>query len=150
MLKLNESGHQNLEFCPCCKRVAVLDSEQTFFSCLNPQCLKDICTLCRRDAHAPYNCEDMGHTQIGLCNHCGDRYFDNQFVEVSSIEADCMKSVDVVSNNWESRSLQLKPDRTFFGKVADVFTSDNCETIVVAGLTTLSAYILMRYVTQKL
>lgn len=50
---------ENLEFCSFCDFALILVPEDKIFTCLNPECLKETCRLCREPSHLPLKCEEV-------------------------------------------------------------------------------------------
>lgn len=59
MEEVKAAGIENLEFCPFCDFAAIPAQENKIFSCLNPECMKESCRLCKEPSHIPYRCDEV-------------------------------------------------------------------------------------------
>ena len=53
---------EGLEFCPFCPFTTTLETkpeEDNIFICMNNDCAKDSCRLCKNLAHHPYSCDAL-------------------------------------------------------------------------------------------
>ncbi|KAJ6234528.1 e3 ubiquitin-protein ligase [Anaeramoeba flamelloides] len=102
---LRKLGNEQLIRCPQCNYAVVASDyrknhpsiEEYIFECLNPDCYKDSCLLCGKDAHPGYECEyneksilseedeirkfieeEKTKALLRVCNKCGQNYFKTQ------------------------------------------------------------------------
>ncbi|XP_018027113.2 E3 ubiquitin-protein ligase RNF216 isoform X2 [Hyalella azteca] len=72
------AGIADLECCPFCNFATIMpNKEDKIFHCLNPECLKDTCRLCKEPAHIPLRCEEI-ETKAQLSART---YLENQMTE---------------------------------------------------------------------
>lgn len=45
--------------CPFCEFAAIPASEDKVFRCLNSDCMKETCRLCKEPSHIPLRCEEV-------------------------------------------------------------------------------------------
>ncbi|KAK7077921.1 hypothetical protein SK128_020266, partial [Halocaridina rubra] len=51
---------EDLEACPFCNFQTIMpNKEDKVFKCLNPECMKDSCRLCKEPNHVPLRCEEV-------------------------------------------------------------------------------------------
>ncbi|RXG70540.1 E3 ubiquitin-protein ligase [Armadillidium vulgare] len=54
------AGIDDLESCPFCNFATIMpNKEDKVFKCLNPECLKDSCRLCKELNHIPLRCQEV-------------------------------------------------------------------------------------------
>ncbi|XP_066988324.1 LOW QUALITY PROTEIN: uncharacterized protein [Macrobrachium rosenbergii] len=54
------AGIEDLESCPFCNFQTIMPNrEDKVFKCLNPDCMKDSCRLCKEPNHVPLRCEEV-------------------------------------------------------------------------------------------
>ncbi|XP_018022152.1 uncharacterized protein LOC108678287 isoform X2 [Hyalella azteca] len=85
------AGIADLECCPFCNFATIMpNKEDKIFNCLNPECLKDTCRLCKELSHIPLRCEEvetksqlsartylenqMSEAMVRECYKCGQRF----------------------------------------------------------------------------
>ncbi|RNA12146.1 E3 ubiquitin ligase, partial [Brachionus plicatilis] len=89
---VQEANLENLESCPFCEYVAIVESsEEKIFYCMNPECMKDSCRKCKEPNHLPLKCEElenktevdmrtwienkMNEAMIRVCYKCNKRFY---------------------------------------------------------------------------
>ncbi|XP_053647161.2 uncharacterized protein [Cherax quadricarinatus] len=61
--EIRAAGIENLESCPFCNFMIIMpDQENKVLECLNPECLKESCRLCKEASHIPYRCNEIEKT----------------------------------------------------------------------------------------
>ena len=50
---------EGLEFCVKCGHPNVCDEGNTVFTCINEECKKETCRLCKEDVHLPKRCDEI-------------------------------------------------------------------------------------------
>lgn len=85
------AGVENLVSCPfCCFMIIMPDPDNKVLECLNPECLKESCRMCKESSHIPLRCEEvereaqkdartmlenkMAEAMIRQCPRCGKRF----------------------------------------------------------------------------
>ncbi|CAH1170092.1 unnamed protein product [Phaedon cochleariae] len=53
------AGIAELESCPFCDFASIPDERDKVFHCLNADCMKESCRLCRQENHVPYKCDEV-------------------------------------------------------------------------------------------
>nr|CAH7748729.1 unnamed protein product [Callosobruchus chinensis] len=48
-----------LDSCPSCNFTNIIDEQYTSFQCLNPDCMKETCRLCKEPSHLPLRCNEV-------------------------------------------------------------------------------------------
>ena len=57
--ELNAAGLENLVSCPFCPYQTIMDNvEDKVVRCLNPDCGRDSCRMCKVPSHVPYSCKE--------------------------------------------------------------------------------------------
>ena len=57
--ELKSAGLENLVSCPYCPYQTIMDNqEDKVMRCLNPECGRDSCRLCKHSSHIPYSCKE--------------------------------------------------------------------------------------------
>ncbi|KAG0722239.1 E3 ubiquitin-protein ligase RNF216 [Chionoecetes opilio] len=58
--EVRAAGMDNLVSCPfCCFMIIMPDPENKVLECLNPECLKESCRVCKEPSHIPLRCEEV-------------------------------------------------------------------------------------------
>nr|XP_045585019.1 uncharacterized protein LOC123747070 [Procambarus clarkii] len=58
--EIRAAGIDNLESCPFCNFMIIMpNQENKVLECLNPECLKESCRLCKDVSHIPYRCSEI-------------------------------------------------------------------------------------------
>nr|KAG5689767.1 hypothetical protein BaRGS_031168 [Batillaria attramentaria] len=58
--EVRQAGIPDLVECPFCSFATIMaNPEDRVFRCLNPECLRDSCRLCREPNHVPLKCEEV-------------------------------------------------------------------------------------------
>ncbi|KAF2904452.1 hypothetical protein ILUMI_01733, partial [Ignelater luminosus] len=57
--EVKAAGIEDLETCPFCDFVTIPAEEDKLFRCLNPECMKESCRLCKEPSHVPLRCEEV-------------------------------------------------------------------------------------------
>lgn len=57
--EVKAAGIEDLETCPFCDFVTIPAREDKLFRCLNPECMKESCRLCKEPSHLPLRCEEV-------------------------------------------------------------------------------------------
>ncbi|VVC42654.1 Hypothetical protein CINCED_3A016054 [Cinara cedri] len=81
---------EGLETCAFCDYSAIVSQDLKIFSCLNPECGKEICRICREENHVPLKCNEIEKTPelqirtmienkmsavlIRVCPTCGNKF----------------------------------------------------------------------------
>ncbi|XP_050735752.1 bromodomain-containing protein 4B-like isoform X2 [Eriocheir sinensis] len=85
------AGVEDLVSCPfCCFMIIMPNPENKVLECLNPECLKESCRVCKETSHIPLRCEEveretqkdartmlenrMAEAMIRQCPKCGKRF----------------------------------------------------------------------------
>jgi hypothetical protein len=59
-LEVRKAGIENLHQCPHCDYMAeVANPDEKVFKCMNPECGKETCILCKEPSHIPLRCEEV-------------------------------------------------------------------------------------------
>ena len=57
--ELKQLGDPNLCYCPFCDFAMIIENpEERVFTCINNECLKESCRLCKLESHIPLSCEE--------------------------------------------------------------------------------------------
>lgn len=59
MQEVKSAGIENLECCPFCDFAAIPNPEDKLFHCLNEECMKETCRLCKEPSHIPLRCDEV-------------------------------------------------------------------------------------------
>lgn len=90
--EIKKAGLENLEACQHCTYAAIIENPlDKVFRCLNPECLKETCRLCKEPNHLPLRCSEIEKSDevnmrtwienkvteamIRECHQCGKRFF---------------------------------------------------------------------------
>ncbi|RZC39657.1 E3 ubiquitin-protein ligase RNF216-like, partial [Asbolus verrucosus] len=89
--EIKSAGINELEMCPFCDFATIPAEGYNIFSCLNPECMKESCRLCKEPSHAPLRCEEiekdenvrartfvenkMTEALLKTCWKCGIKFF---------------------------------------------------------------------------
>ncbi|XP_046391105.1 uncharacterized protein LOC124159377 [Ischnura elegans] len=57
--EVNAAGIEGLEICPSCPYSTIPAPEDKVFKCLNPECMKETCRICKEQSHIPLKCEEV-------------------------------------------------------------------------------------------
>ncbi|KAF2884008.1 hypothetical protein ILUMI_22126, partial [Ignelater luminosus] len=57
--EVKAAGIEDLEICPFCDFATIPPPGDKIFHCLNPECLRETCRLCKEPAHLPLRCEEV-------------------------------------------------------------------------------------------
>lgn len=57
--EVKAAGIEDLELCPYCDFATIPPAGDKIFYCLNPECMKETCRLCKEPAHVPLRCEEV-------------------------------------------------------------------------------------------
>lgn len=57
--EVKAAGVEDLETCPFCDFANIPAPEDKLFRCLNPDCMKESCRLCKEPSHVPLRCEEV-------------------------------------------------------------------------------------------
>ncbi|XP_078040707.1 uncharacterized protein LOC144471959 isoform X2 [Augochlora pura] len=82
------AGITDLVSCPFCPFASIPPSEDKIFKCLNPECMKESCRLCKKLNHVPSKCyeennekarllleEKMTEALVRTCSGCSKPYY---------------------------------------------------------------------------
>lgn len=59
-LDIKKSGLENVHACPFCDfQMEIANPDEKLFKCLNPECLRESCLLCKEPNHIPQRCEEV-------------------------------------------------------------------------------------------
>ncbi|XP_071162656.1 E3 ubiquitin-protein ligase RNF216-like [Mytilus edulis] len=88
--EIKQAGIPDLVSCPFCSFATIMSDEDKVFKCMNPECLKESCRLCKEPNHVPYRCDEVekqGETNmrtfienmlteamLRTCHECGKRF----------------------------------------------------------------------------
>ncbi|XP_050501008.1 uncharacterized protein LOC126880956 isoform X2 [Diabrotica virgifera virgifera] len=59
LAEVRAAGIDELESCPFCDFASIPNTEDKIFRCLNPDCMKESCRLCKEENHVPYKCDEV-------------------------------------------------------------------------------------------
>ena len=62
LAEVEQAGFDALERCPFCEFASIMETtpeENKVFKCLNPECGKESCRLCKEVSHIPLRCEEV-------------------------------------------------------------------------------------------
>ncbi|XP_056641909.1 uncharacterized protein LOC130448505 [Diorhabda sublineata] len=59
LAEVKAAGIEELEFCPFCDFASIPVENDKIFRCLNPDCMKESCRLCKEENHVPYKCDEL-------------------------------------------------------------------------------------------
>ncbi|KAK6633276.1 hypothetical protein RUM44_003877 [Polyplax serrata] len=59
MEEIRAAGIEDLVQCPFCSYATIMPPEQKVMVCLNPECLKESCRMCKELNHIPLRCEEV-------------------------------------------------------------------------------------------
>ncbi|CAH0547652.1 unnamed protein product [Brassicogethes aeneus] len=57
--EVKAAGIEDLEMCPFCDFATIPYEADKIFRCLNPDCMKESCRLCKETSHVPLKCEEV-------------------------------------------------------------------------------------------
>ncbi|XP_015178852.1 PREDICTED: uncharacterized protein LOC107067667 [Polistes dominula] len=57
--EIKAAGLEGLVSCPFCHFASIPPPEDKVFKCLNPDCMKESCRLCKKLNHIPLNCDEV-------------------------------------------------------------------------------------------
>ncbi|CAH1128313.1 unnamed protein product [Ceutorhynchus assimilis] len=57
--EVKAAGLEDLESCPFCDFANIPAPEDKIFRCLNPDCMKESCRLCKEPSHLPLRCDEV-------------------------------------------------------------------------------------------
>ncbi|CAH1791817.1 unnamed protein product [Owenia fusiformis] len=58
--EIRQADIEGLESCPFCSFATIIDNpDEKIFKCLNPECLKESCRLCKEVNHIPLRCNEV-------------------------------------------------------------------------------------------
>ncbi|KAB0794949.1 hypothetical protein PPYR_11788 [Photinus pyralis] len=57
--EVKAAGIEDLETCPFCDFAAIPARDDKLFRCLNPQCMKESCRMCKEPSHVPLRCDEV-------------------------------------------------------------------------------------------
>jgi len=64
--ELKTAGVENLVSCPFCPYQTIMDNqEDKVVRCLNPECGRDSCRMCKLSNHLPYSCKEYQEEVLG-------------------------------------------------------------------------------------
>lgn len=88
--EVKAAGIEDLEMCPFCDFATIPEAANKIFTCLNPECMKESCRLCKEPSHIPLKCEEvekdedvkrrvyienkMSEALLRKCYKCGKRF----------------------------------------------------------------------------
>ncbi|XP_066260335.1 uncharacterized protein [Euwallacea similis] len=59
LAEVKAAGVDDLETCPFCEFANIPPPEDKLFRCLNPDCMKESCRLCKEPSHVPLRCDEV-------------------------------------------------------------------------------------------
>ncbi|CAH1115578.1 unnamed protein product [Psylliodes chrysocephalus] len=59
LAEVKAAGIEELESCPFCDFASIPNISDKIFRCLNPDCMKESCRLCKEENHVPYKCDEV-------------------------------------------------------------------------------------------
>ncbi|KAK5647902.1 hypothetical protein RI129_002794 [Pyrocoelia pectoralis] len=57
--EVKAAGIEDLETCPFCDFATIPARDDKLFRCLNPQCMKESCRMCKEPSHVPLRCDEV-------------------------------------------------------------------------------------------
>lgn len=57
--EIKAAGIKDLEYCPFCEFATIPAEDSKIFKCLNPDCMKESCLLCKEPSHIPLRCDEV-------------------------------------------------------------------------------------------
>ncbi|XP_049819723.1 uncharacterized protein LOC109604629 isoform X6 [Aethina tumida] len=91
LAEVKAAGIEELESCPFCDFATIPYEADKIFRCLNPDCMKESCRLCKEASHVPLKCEEvekdeevrartyienkMTEALLRKCHKCGASFF---------------------------------------------------------------------------
>ncbi|XP_065160096.1 E3 ubiquitin-protein ligase RNF216-like isoform X2 [Atheta coriaria] len=57
--EVKAAGIEDLEICPFCDFASIPSAADKVFKCLNPECMKETCRLCKEPSHIPLRCDEV-------------------------------------------------------------------------------------------
>ncbi|KAJ8979957.1 hypothetical protein NQ317_001542, partial [Molorchus minor] len=63
LAEIKAAGIEELEMCPFCDFATIPNEADKIFRCLNPDCMKESCRLCKEPNHVPLKCEEVEKDQ---------------------------------------------------------------------------------------
>lgn len=92
LAEVKAAGIEDLESCPFCDFANIINNqEDKIFRCLNPDCMKESCRLCKEPSHIPLKCDEvekdeavkartyvenkMTEALLRKCYKCGTKFF---------------------------------------------------------------------------
>ncbi|XP_001812033.3 uncharacterized protein LOC100142249 isoform X1 [Tribolium castaneum] len=57
--EIKSAGIEDLEVCPFCDFATIPAEGYTIFTCLNPECMKESCRMCKEPSHIPLRCDEI-------------------------------------------------------------------------------------------
>ncbi|CAG2064970.1 unnamed protein product, partial [Timema podura] len=74
MEEVKAAGIEDLESCPFCDFATILPNDDKVFRCLNLDCMKESCRLCKELNHVPLRCDEVEKSEeIKLRTYIEDR-----------------------------------------------------------------------------
>ncbi|XP_044269250.1 uncharacterized protein LOC123014283 [Tribolium madens] len=89
--EIKAAGIEELEMCPFCDFATIPAEGYNIFTCLNPECMKESCRMCKEPSHIPLRCEEiekdadvkarifvenkMTEALLRKCYKCGVKFF---------------------------------------------------------------------------
>nr|CAD7261137.1 unnamed protein product [Timema shepardi] len=74
MEEVKAAGIEDLESCPFCDFATILPNDDKVFRCLNPDCMKESCRLCKELNHIPLRCDEVEKSEeVKLRTYIEDR-----------------------------------------------------------------------------
>lgn len=90
-LEVRKAGIENLHQCPKCDYMAEIENQdEKIFKCMNPECGKETCVLCKEESHIPLRCDEvekkeesdfrksveerLSEVLVRICPKCKGRY----------------------------------------------------------------------------
>jgi TRIAD3 protein (E3 ubiquitin-protein ligase RNF216) len=57
--EIKSAGIEELEMCPFCDFATIPAEGYNIFTCLNPECMKESCRMCKEPSHVPLRCDEI-------------------------------------------------------------------------------------------
>ncbi|KAJ3660388.1 hypothetical protein Zmor_004838 [Zophobas morio] len=57
--EIKSAGIEELEMCPFCDFATIPAEGYNIFTCMNPECMKESCRMCKEPSHIPLRCDEI-------------------------------------------------------------------------------------------
>nr|CAD7452682.1 unnamed protein product [Timema tahoe] len=108
MEEVKAAGIEDLESCPFCDFATILPNDDKVFRCLNLDCMKESCRLCKEVNHVPLRCDEVEKSEeIKLRTYIEDR-MTQALVSIDRYERLCIRAE--ATTCWKCKRNFVKED----------------------------------------